>query len=332
MTILSRDLLLSLLAEAQLAPSVHNVQPSRWRAEGDRLTLLGDLRRTIPVADPSGRDWRLSHGAHLEGLAIALSRRGLQIVDLRPAGRDATDGSGLLPIASLTVVPGGSATGLPPVQSRATWRGVFRDLDPQANEAVARLGSTRNDCVVVADRHEIGAIAALFDEASLHFLRQDAHRRELLDWMRLSKRHPGYAFDGLNAESMSMSPIEAWGAGLVLGPLFHALDALGLAASLTSEATKTRSAAAIGILHRPDGEDPLETGRHFYGAWLDFERAGLKACPMSVLSDWGVSRERLSARHGVAAGRSIAGVFRLGVANGTPTIRRFRLPVERLLV
>ena len=61
-------LLKAALDEARLAPSVHNVQPTRWRLAGDRLLLLGDPARTIPVADPAGRDWRLSHGAHFEGL------------------------------------------------------------------------------------------------------------------------------------------------------------------------------------------------------------------------------------------------------------------------
>ncbi len=68
----TRDFVVPLLAEARLAPSVHNIQPSRWRIDGDRLLLLGDPVRAIPVADPLARDWRLSHGAHFEGLSLAL--------------------------------------------------------------------------------------------------------------------------------------------------------------------------------------------------------------------------------------------------------------------
>ena len=44
------DLLKAALDEARLAPSVHNVQPTRWRLAGDRLLLLGD-----PVARDSRR-------------------------------------------------------------------------------------------------------------------------------------------------------------------------------------------------------------------------------------------------------------------------------------
>ncbi|MBX3566735.1 MAG: hypothetical protein KF914_01670 [Rhizobiaceae bacterium] len=329
----SRETLLHILAEAQLAPSVHNVQPARWRLNDDGLLLLGDTRRTIPIADPSGRDWRLSLGAQLEGFAIAAARHEVRLAGVTPVAAAAIGRDGLEAIARVGLDSGGGET-VPPqtVSGRATWRGDFAEIDTAANEAVTRLSSLRRDCVVVASRPAISAIARLFDTASMHFLRQTDHRAELLHWMRLSRRHPSYATDGLNAEAMAMAPLEAWAARLVLGPLFRTLDSIGLAALLTSEAGKTRSAAAIVLFHRPDLEDAFETGRHFYRAWLDIERAGLKACPMSVLADWDVSRTQLLRDHAIPAGRRIIGVFRVGVPKGSPVIRRFRLPVESLLV
>ncbi len=99
---LSADLLRTLVAQARLAPSVHNVQPSRWRLAGNRLLLLGDPSRAIPVADPAGRDWRLSHGAHLEGLALALAARGLRLAEIRMQAAAPASG-GLVPIADCAV-------------------------------------------------------------------------------------------------------------------------------------------------------------------------------------------------------------------------------------
>ena len=109
MTELSIELLRALVAEARLAPSVHNVQPSRWRLKGNRLLLLGDLTRAIPVADPAGRDWRLSHGAHLEGLSLALAARGARLASIeKPAPGPTTDG--LVTIAECAVASMGSHT------------------------------------------------------------------------------------------------------------------------------------------------------------------------------------------------------------------------------
>src|SRR5215510_1246156 len=89
MITLSDDDLRAILTEACLAPSVHNIQPTRWRLGSGTLDLLGDTRRAIPVADPVGRDWYLSHGAALEGLSLALGRRGLAIAEVKRANANA---------------------------------------------------------------------------------------------------------------------------------------------------------------------------------------------------------------------------------------------------
>ena len=82
--------------------------------------------------------------------------------------------------------------------------------------------------------------------------------------MRFSRRHPRWALDGLNSEAMAMSALEAAGAAAVLKPgVFEALDRIGLAAPLTTEAQVVRSAVAVVLFHRLEGEAPLHTGRRF---------------------------------------------------------------------
>jgi nitroreductase len=329
---LSKDLVTALVDEARLAPSVHNVQPSRWRVAGDRLLLLGDPSRAIPIADPAGRDWRLSHGAHLEGLSLALAARGARLGDvtLKSAAQPGPDG--LVEIAACTVVAEAAASPREPINARMSWRGAFKPADDETRADLARLAAERQDCTLVTDRASIAEIAELADRAALFFLRDDRHRAELLEWLRLARAHPRYRLDGLNAEAMCLSPLEAWGAGLVLGPLFRPLDSIGLAAPLVRETAKTTSAAAIVLFHRPVGEDAFESGRAFYRAWLAMERHGLKGCPMSVLADWDESRAALARRHAVPADRHIVSVFRIGRPDGTPGSARARLPVEQLIV
>jgi nitroreductase len=329
---LTNELVTALVAEARLAPSVHNVQPSRWRVAGDRLLLLGDPSRAIPVADPAGRDWRLSHGAHLEGLSLALAARGARLADLQLETATRPASGGLVPIAACTVAADPAASPREPINSRMSWRGAFKPVDEATRADLAHLAAEREDCTLVTDRASIAEIAQLADRAALHFLRDDHHRAELLEWLRLSRSHPRYRLDGLNAEAMQLSPIEAWGAGLVLGPLFRPLDRIGLAAPLVRETVKTVSAAAIVLVHRPAGEDAFHSGRAFYRAWLAMERHGLKGCPMSVLADWDESRVALARRYAVPADRHIVSVFRIGRPDGAPSTLRARLPVEQLIV
>ena len=81
--------LLTRLVDAALAsPSVHNVQPARWRIDGDALVLLEDTARRLAVGDPRGHDAAISLGAATEGLAIAASGEGLATQVERLDGED----------------------------------------------------------------------------------------------------------------------------------------------------------------------------------------------------------------------------------------------------
>jgi hypothetical protein len=58
------------------APSVHNSQPWRWVAEGERLLLFVDRYRTVPGTDRSGREAIISCGAVLDHLRVAMLAAG----------------------------------------------------------------------------------------------------------------------------------------------------------------------------------------------------------------------------------------------------------------
>lgn len=329
---LDRALLEQLLVEVRLAPSVHNTQPTRWRLiGGDTLLLLEDVARRLPAADPSGHDVRLSHGAGIEGLSLALGRRGLRIAEVEPAPEAAISG-GLLPVAHVTIAAGGVLDPLADqVSSRMSWRGGFRAFGPAGEATLDGLTTFSTDLLLVRDAPAVTEIARLADEAGFHFLCDDAHRAELLHWMRLSRPDPAYQRDGLSAEAMAMPGMVALGTRPVLGPLFSPLRRLGLAATLVSERGKFAN-SAVALFHRPDGEDPLASGRAFYRAWLMMAAQGLAACPVSVLADWPASNRRLVEKHGIPAGRRLVNAFRLGLAAGAPAAARARLPVTELIV
>ncbi len=329
---LDRAVLEDLLAEVRLAPSVHNIQPTRWRLLGnDALLLLEDVTRRLPAADPSGHDVRLSHGAAIEGLSLALGRRGLKLAEVEPL-IDAAASDGVLPVARITIAAGREPDGLADfVSARTSWRGGFRPLDQAGEAALYMFSAMVGDVQLVRGAEAIDAIARLADEAGFHFLCDDAHRAELLHWMRLSRSDPSYERDGLSAEAMAMPGVVAFGTRFVLGPLFPLLRRLGLAATLASERGKFAN-SAVALFHRPEGEDPLTTGRAFYRAWLMLTAQRLAACPVSVLADWPASNRQLVDRHSVPPGRRLVNVFRLGLPAGSPPGGKARLPVAELIV
>ncbi|MGW5309602.1 Acg family FMN-binding oxidoreductase [Nocardia thailandica] len=64
------------LTLAGRAPSVHNIQPWRWRVTDHGLHLYLDPDRTLPATDPDQRDILLSCGAALHHLTVALTALG----------------------------------------------------------------------------------------------------------------------------------------------------------------------------------------------------------------------------------------------------------------
>ena len=324
---MSGDVLRAIVAAAMAAPSVHNVQPARWRIEGEALVLLEDTARRLSVGDPRGNDAAISLGAAAEGAVIAASGAGLAARVERLSGEGE---GGLHPAARLTFTPGAAPDPLLAVlEVRASWRGAF--LPPSAADRAAAQALAGEDRVILTDPATIAETATLYDRASYGIMRGDAFRAELRHWMRLRRSHPGWARDGLNAQAMQLKGIEALGAGAVLGPLFAPLAALGLAPALLAEAKSFAQAAAVVLFHRPTDEDPFESGRAFHRLWLEVDAGGLGGNVLAALADDPAAGARLCDAHGIGPERRLVSALRIGRRDGAP-FARARLPPSEVLL
>lgn len=82
------------------APSLHNSQPWRWRAVDERLELHADGSRSVPVADPVGRQMVISCGTALHHFEVAVTRYGVgAVVERLPDPEDP------MHLASITFAP-----------------------------------------------------------------------------------------------------------------------------------------------------------------------------------------------------------------------------------
>ena len=75
---LDRTTARAVISLANRAPSVHNSQPWRWRIGSSSIHLFADPQRALPATDPEGRDLRISCGAALHHLRVALLAAGMR--------------------------------------------------------------------------------------------------------------------------------------------------------------------------------------------------------------------------------------------------------------
>jgi hypothetical protein len=314
----------AIVTHANLAPSVHNTQPTRWHLESDgAITLFLDTSRQLLVGDEEGRDARLSCGAALEGTRLALSQKGFSIRKMIP-------------------IPNGADGTM-----KATVRleiGNSDQVDSAANNVDLRFTSNQvsnlknvfkshEDATFIADKAEIASIANMNDTASRSFFVRRDYREELVSWMRFSPSDARWTKDGLSAAALGMSSLEAIAAKYVLrSPTFDILSGLGLAGSIVSEKSKTCSSTGVFLFHRPHGEDPLESGIAYYKLVLELAASGFCTWPMAVLADAPDWRTELCMRFGVHSDRRLINVLRVGIAPAKAKKNRARLSASQLTV
>jgi nitroreductase len=173
------------LRAATRAPSVHNTQPWRFVVAGPLVEVHLDRDRVLPVADPGAREARMSCGAALFNLRVALQAAGRGVVvDLLP---DANRPD-LLAVVRVT----GARPATPEQQNlaaaierRATNRRPFteRPVPPAHRAMLVHAAKAEHAGLVLLDTPKaLDALATLLRRAD-HLQEEDqGFQRELLAW------------------------------------------------------------------------------------------------------------------------------------------------------
>lgn len=317
---ISKEQFERVVVRANLAPSLHNAQPARWRLRGSVIEVAVDIGVALPAADPDGRGIGLSSGAAVEATVLALGAMGIgaEVEDLWPLN-DRHWWRGHRMVARVKMTDAAASDGLAVrLEERFTWRGPFADESPNV------LGWARDDTAMVMDAPTRGWLATLNDEASLGILRGAAFRQELLGWMRLDVAHPRYGVDGLSREALRLSPNVVRKLRLGFGPMWPVLNALGRTKALTAEAEVTLTAPILACFHRDAHESAVISGRAYMRMLLEAAELGLMAWPMAALTDAPDVAAQIVEKLAIGPERRLVQVVRLGSPTGerTPLARR----------
>ena len=301
------ELLRHVVLAATLAPSVHNTQPWRFVAEGDRLELYADDSRRLRVLDPDGRQLHLSCGAALLHARVAARALGIDVdVTLLP------DPARPDHLATLHLSPGADATEeevalAEAILHRHTHRGGFdgRRLpdalvdrlrrDVEAEGAILRPVTTPDDRI---------ALEVLLSRADDHERADPAYLAELSSWVRDG------AVDGVPATAIDL--VEG---SSVVQRDFRPAD------RVRAEAPEVDDPDLLVLATPDDGQRSwLVGGQALALLLLRATAAGALAQPLGQVTDVVGFRLGLRGVLGMVALPQL--VLRVGYATGAPTTPR----------
>ena len=332
---MSSALLTRGLEGAASAPSAHNVQPWLFAIEGQTVELGWRKERELPHGDPASRYLLIGLGAAAEAYSLTRAVAGHRVAiefDWRPEAHHA---------ATLEVVSGAPepldvdlGRVLP---YRQTSRGRFhrRSMAFGSGESLAseaeRLGCR---LFVMTERGHIRRAARLTGRGTARNLADRGVFAEFADLLRLDRREPAYARDGLTLETLVTGRMQAWSRRMVLRPgVMQVLSRLGLHHFVArTQRRLAMQAAALALLVAPSEEaaDLFRGGRAMLRVWTRATWFGLRVHPMTAAMDHSATRAALAKLFGAAADASPIVVLRLGY--GRAGARSPRLPVDELVV
>lgn len=287
------------LTLALRAPTVHNTQPAICTLESPNLIrVYGAKDRILTVGDPSLRDHFASLGAVCEGLRLALAQRGIH-AEVKYLVRDKSDIDMQKEHHAVAEIHlSEQKPNIEPLADflhiRRSYRGKFKRATPEKVQSLIADSDACPRLFISDDQKFIERAARWYDAANQFFLRQKPYAEELYFWMRLSPRHPRWGSDGLNADSMALSPIERMAASLIMLPqVIVPLMKLHLGPILISEAPQIKSSTVLMVQYADESIHPMEVGAEFHRYWLLLAKHGFSACPLSALADHDESADKI---------------------------------------
>src|SRR5215207_2901482 len=307
----------NVIAAAGAAPSTHNTQPWRFVVEPDAAHLHLDTDRALPVADPTGREARISCGAALMNLRLALRAMNLEpLVTLLPQRRHPT----LLATARLQAVVPATPQELAlhaAIPRRHSHRRPFLSTDlPSAvlQKLVYAAGAEGGYLRLVQDPPTVRTVAGLVRRADRLQSLNPVHQAELAAWVTTDESRT----DGV--------PLSAGGPRPSAGSVLAMRD-FAVGRDRPEREFEPDPLLAVLLSSGDTGRDQLRTGQALQRLLLTATNHGAAATILSAPTE--VPPVRAALRDLVGGGLYPQLVLRLGAA--VPTAAAPRRPVEELI-
>jgi hypothetical protein len=307
----------SVIACAELAPSVHNTQPWSFTTSPESMEIRADRSRGLPVLDPTGRELTVSCGAAIEFGYLAIRGLGRECsVQLLP---DAADPNLL---ATLEIGPARPADDeerqlVEAIPRRYTDRGDYESspVDPELVRSLEQGVAGRGAWLSALERDgdRLAVIQAL-TSAEETTSADPAYRKELAAWLRVETGPDGIPLAALGDASGSANVTDV--------PLrdFTGHDRHPHPGGEGPPPTVERDTLLMIGSDSDDVLSWLQAGRALGWLLLRLTAAGLSSQPLGQALDVETSRARLAAQLGLVG--HVQFLLRTGKGHGQPTTGR----------
>lgn len=297
-----------ILERASRAPSGHNAQPWSVRIETDYWVVSADPSRRLPAVDGDDRELMISLGAFVEALIVSGAADGLRFEPMVKAGEVH------LALTEMRPVDGD----VEELALRRTIRGPYEerpleksDVDAFSDAAYFARSNVLREATVEANRAQA--------------FRDDA-QRELIEWIRWTKKEANTKRDGLSLAALGIPGVTAW-----IAETFLNKQRLLTKTSRESQAVDAGKAIdQSGGWLVITGTDLLDAGRRLLRLWLRARRRNVAIQPMSQALEESPWRETLGAQLGLTERPQM--ILRVGYGKSYPAPASLRRGLDAFVV
>jgi hypothetical protein len=314
-----RATLQKIINYAVKAPSGHNTQPWKFRAEGCSLYIYPDYTRSLQKVDGDHHELFISLGCALENAVVAANAFGYkETVSYHFNGDQDYIRVSLEPTERTKDLNLFLA-----IDERQVTRSVYNKQNIPATQLVDMVIAARERDVflnIYDTEEEIAGLVPFVEEAAVLQYGDKDFRRELAEWVRFNDEEAAEQKDGLRSRLLQAPEVPTW-----MGKLYmnHFVSAEG-EAKKARELVESSSALVLFTALNNNKEGWVNLGRCYERMALMATALGIRHAHVNMPCEERAVREKLKRSLGYVTEEPLL-LIRLGYAEAAPRSYRRRL-------
>jgi hypothetical protein len=318
-----RATLQKIINYAVKAPSGHNTQPWKFRAEGCSLYIYPDYTRSLQQVDGDHHELFISLGCALENTVVAANAFGYR----ETVTYHFTGDQDFIRISLEPTERTKDLNLFLAIDDRQVTRSVYNKQSIPAGQLVDMIVAARERDVflnIFDTEEEINSLLPFVEEAAALQYGNKDFRKELAQWVRFNDEEAAGQKDGLRSRSLHTPEVPTWMGRLYMN---HFVSAEG-EAKKARELVQSSSALVLFTALNNTKESWVNLGRCYERIALMATALGIRHAHVNMPCEEKAVREKLKRSLGYVDEEPLL-LIRLGYAQATP--RSYRRRVEEVM-